>query len=517
MLLREQTLLGSRCAQQRPSTCTRRPIGTSRVTCKAGNERGRGETGAPQVEDGLSHPPPVVRPAPVRQPPTIGLARRAGAAFCAAAAAAALSLGGGMLAPPAAQLGPLGAPGAAQAVSTEQLLFLEAWRAVDRAYVDKSFNGQSWFRVRETFLKQSSFDSRADTYSAIRKLVASLDDPFTRFLEPVRLQRLRSDTQRSSVTGVGVELSLTQGSGQANSQLKVVTPAEGGPSERAGVRPGDVITAVDGKPTAGISLYEASDLLQGPPGTPVTLTVRSPGKDGKLGPERELPIVREVIVIKPVSAASCSGVNTAALGLPAPKEPGAGSGRVEYIRVSTFNANTVEGVVAAIKEAKSSGAEGIVLDLRNNPGGLFPAGVEVAKLLLAGGDVVLIADSAGVRDIVSADAGALALDTRTPLSVWVNRGTASASEVLAGALKDNGRAVVVGDGTFGKGLIQTVVDLSDGSGLAVTVAKYQTPSGLDINKVGIRPDIRVDPDTLALGPEAACRQLAGPDAPRVFG
>ncbi|KAG2483373.1 hypothetical protein HYH03_017729 [Edaphochlamys debaryana] len=317
--------------------------------------------------------------------------------------------------------------------------------------MDKRLNGRSWFRVRETFLDQSSFDSRADAYSAIRKLVPSLDDPFTRFLEPVRLQRLRSDTQRSSVTGVGVELSLTQGSGQANSQLKVVTPAEGGPSERAGVRPGDVITAaVDDKPTAGISLYEASDLLQGPPGTPVTLTVRSPGKDGKLGPERELPIVREVIVIKPVSAASCSGVNTAALGLPAPKEAAAGSGRVEYIRVSTFNASTVEGVVAAIKEAKSTGAEGIVLDLRNNPGGLFPAGVEVAKLLLAGGDVVLIADSAGVRDIVSADAGALALDTRTPLSVWVNMGTASASEVLAGALKDNGRAVVMDDGTFGK-------------------------------------------------------------------
>ncbi|KAG2433211.1 hypothetical protein HYH02_012752 [Chlamydomonas schloesseri] len=440
--------------------------------------------------------------------------QRLGAAGCATAAAAALTLGG-LLAPeglggPGA--GPLGGPQAAQAVTAEQLLFLEAWRAVDRAYVDKGFNGQPWFRVREAYLKKEPMEDREQTYAAIRKLLASLDDPFTRFLEPARLARLKGDTEKSEVTGIGVEVSLVEeAGGPGRSLLKVVAPSEGGPSERAGVRPGDVISAVDGKPTRGISLYEASDLLQGPAGSSLTLTLQTPqGQDGKLGAPREVQLVREKVVFKPVSYATCSGVS------PTTGVRNGGSGKVEYIRVTTFNSSTVDGVVAAMREGKAAGVDGLILDMRNNGGGSFPAGVQVAKLLLPGGDIVLVADSNGVRDIYSADK-ALSLDTTTPLSVWVNRGTGSASEVLAGALKDNGRGTIVGETTFGKGLIQTVVNLSDGSGLAVTVAKYQTPSGLDINKIGITPDIRVSPEALAVGGEAVCRQLAEPAAPRIFG
>ncbi|KAG2446344.1 hypothetical protein HXX76_000932 [Chlamydomonas incerta] len=416
--------------------------------------------------------------------------------------------------------GPLGGPQPAQAVTAEQLLFLEAWRAVDRAYVDKGFNGQPWFRIRETYLKKEPMEEREQTYAAIRKLLASLDDPFTRFLEPARLARLRGDTEKSEVTGVGVEVSLTEEPGGPSKSLlkvgpvmgRVVSPTEGGPSERAGVRPGDVIAAVDGKPTRGISLYEASDLLQGPAGSSLTLTLQSPGKDGKLGAPRDVQLVREKVVFRPVSYATCSGVSPSA-GVGAGKE---GGGKVEYIRVTTFNNSTVDGVVAAMREGKAAGVDGLILDMRNNGGGSFPAGVQVAKLLLAGGDIVLISDSSGVRDIYSADK-ALSLDTTTPLSVWVNKGTGSASEVLAGALKDNGRGTIVGETTFGKGLIQTVVNLSDGSGLAVTVAKYQTPSGLDINKIGITPDIRISPEALAVGGDAVCRQLAEPAAPRIFG
>ncbi|EFJ50637.1 hypothetical protein VOLCADRAFT_58180, partial [Volvox carteri f. nagariensis] len=407
----------------------------------------------------------------------------------------------------------------AHAVSSEQLLFLEAWRAVDRAYVDKSFNGQSWFRVRETFLKKESFESRSQTYDAIRKLVASLDDPFTRFLEPSRLSELRRGTQKSSVTGVGLEVTFTEGSGLAGSLLKVVTPAEGGPADRAGVRPGDVILAVDDKPTMGISLYEASDLLQGGAPHSVSRVRRAPGPPFllPLTPLVHITRLSELVVIRPVSYALCSGVKPA-VGLKGESggPEGAGDVRVGYVRVSTFNSNTLEGVTSALKDAQAAGADGLILDLRNNGGGLFPAGVQVAKLLMSGGDIVLISDSAGVRDIYTAD-GTSSLDTRTPLSVWVNKGTASASEVLAGALKDSGRGVVVGENTFGKGLIQTVVELSDGSGLAITVAKYQTPAGLDINRVGITPDIRLPPDQLASGGSAVCEQLAGPAAPRVFG
>lgn len=427
---------------------------------------------------------------------------------CSAAAAAALVLGGALGPLPLPGGAPTAGVGAAHAVTTEQLLFLEAWRAVDRAYVDKSFNGQSWFRVREEYLKKEPMANRPQTYAAINKLVASLDDPFTRFLEPPRLERLRKGTAASSVTGIGVEVSFTEGMGVVGSMLKVVTPVAGGPTERAGIRPGDVIAAVDGRSTKGISLYEASELLQGEAGSTVTLTVQSPaGPKGQLQPPRDIELVREKIEINPVSYAVCGGVSAST---------GARGDKVEYIRVTTFNSNTYEGVVNALKEAKAAGVSGLILDMRNNGGGLFPAGVQVAKLLLSGGDVVLIADSAGVRDIFSAD-GRDVMDSSTPLSVWVNRGTASASEVLAGALKDNGRGVVVGESTFGKGLIQTVVDLSDGSGLAVTVAKYQTPAGVDINKIGIAPDIRISPDALAMGTQDVCSQLALPDAPRVFG
>ncbi|GFH08580.1 PDZ domain-containing protein [Haematococcus lacustris] len=142
-----------------------------------------------------------------------------------------------------------------------------------------------------------------------------------------------------------------------------------------------------------------------------------------------------------------------------------------YIRVTTFSSNTVPAFQEALKDLQQQGAgQRLVLDLRNNGGGLFPAGVQLGKLLLDRGDIVLIADSGGVRDIYSADG--TAIDARSPLAVLVNRGTASASEVLAGALKDNRRASIVGsENTFGKGLIQTVVDLSDGSGVAITVAR----------------------------------------------
>eukprot|EP00798_Chlamydomonas_sp_ICE-L_P025283 gene25283-10936_t len=218
------------------------------------------------------------------------------------------------------------------------------------------------------------------------------------------------------------------------SNHQVVAPAPGGPAEMAGVKAGDYITGVDGTPTAGLSLYEASDLLL-----------------GEVGTEAQTPA-------------------------------------------------------------------GIVIDLRNNGGGYFPAGVEMARSLIASGDIVLIADSDGIRDIYSADTSTL--DAKIPIAVLVNKGTASASEVMAGALKDSrgSNTTIVGTNTFGKGLIQTIVNLSDGSGVAVTVARYQTPLGIDINKIGISPDITADLDVLPLvsAPDVMCKALQAPTAPRLF-
>jgi C-terminal peptidase prc len=395
-------------------------------------------------------------------------------------------------------------PKTASAVTTEQLLFLEAWRAVDRAYVDKGFNGQAWFRVRERYLKEEQMRTREETYAAVRKLLASLDDPFTRFLEPDRLSALRSGT-KGSVTGVGLEIAFEQqqqkqGAGAA-AEVAVVAPAAGGPAEAAGVRAGDVIAAIDGRATAGMSLYEASELLQGEEGTKVALTLRRGGGNGGNNKKTNtaaapktlsVDVTRRKVEIRPVEARLCA-------------DGSAKSSPVGYIRLATFNNNSAAASADAVRDLGSKGARRFVLDLRNNGGGVFAAAVAIARQWIAKGDLVLIADAQGVRDVYSADPGELVgkAGEGAPLVVLVNRGTASAAEVLAGALKDSARAKrVVGERTYGKGLIQTVVDLSDGSGVAVTVARYQTPNGTDINKIGIRPDVEVATASAALAASA---------------
>lgn len=398
----------------------------------------------------------------------------------------------------------------AHAITPEQLLFLEAWRAVDRAYVDKSFNGQSWFRLREKYVKEVDMSSTKATYAAIRKALATLDDPFTRFLEPVQYAALRRGTS-GSVTGVGLEVGFDTKPGATDNGLVVITPSAGGPAERAGVEPRDGLVAINGKQTEGLSLYEAGDMLQGAEGSEVTLTIRKHGQAST----NDLTLVREKINFNPVSSRLCDGVSSSSAP---PSNAGAASGvgKVGYIRVATFSKQTPENTRSAIQKLKAEGADRFVLDLRNNGGGFFPAGVDVAKMLLDSGEIVLIADSQGVRDSYEADGSAL--DAMSPLAVLVNRGTASASEVLAGALKDNNRARIVGERTFGKGLIQTIVELSDGSGVAVTVARYQTPAGTDINKVGIQPDVPLEPDVMPPTDGAGfCRFVASADAPLLFG
>jgi C-terminal peptidase prc len=205
-------------------------------------------------------------------------------------------------------------------------------------------------------------------------------------------------------------------------------------------------------------------------------------------------LVREKIDIKEVDAATCPVTDS--------------NEKIGYIRISKFSKRTADGVRDAILALKDKGVSRFVLDIRNNGGGVFAAGVQVGRMWINQGDIVLIADSEGVRDVYEAEGGAI--DTETPLTVLVNKGTASASEVLAGALKDNKRATIIGENTFGKGLIQTLVELSDGSAVTVTVSKYQTPSGIDINKKGIDPDVRLSEgelDAIPLGSESFCKYI----------
>ncbi|KAJ6430283.1 hypothetical protein OIU84_021645 [Salix udensis] len=326
------------------------------------------------------------------------------------------------------------------ALNEENLLFLEAWRTIDRAYVDKTFNGQSWFRYRENALRNEPMNTREETYTAIRKMLATLDDPFTRFLEPEKLEEFAGSLEQKVLLLV------------------------------AGILSGDIILAINDTSTDSMGIYDAADRLQGSEGSSVELTIRS-GQEIK-----HLALTREKVSLNPVKSRLCI-------------IPGSGkdSPRIGYIKLTTFNQNASGAIREAINTLRNDNVNAFVLDLRDNSGGLFPEGIEIAKIWLDKGVIVYICDSRGVRDIYDTD-GSSALATSEPLAVLVNKGTASASEILAGALKDNKRAVLFGEPTFGKGKIQSVFQLSDGSGLAVTVARYETPDHTDIDKVGVIPD-----------------------------
>ncbi|HEY9749804.1 MAG TPA: carboxyl-terminal processing protease CtpA [Allocoleopsis sp.] len=345
------------------------------------------------------------------------------------------------------------------AFTEEQRLVNEVWRIVNRSYVDESFNHQNWRSLRQQVLSRP-LNNREAAYETIQQMLASLDDPFTRLLRPDQYRSLQTNTS-GELTGVGLQIALDPDT----KELKVIAPLESSPAEQAGIRPADRIVRIDGVPTAKLSLDEAAERMRGAIGSRVVLTVAREG-----GSELDIPVVRDRIAINPVYAQLRQ----------LPDRPPIG-----YIRLNQFNANATVELAKAVHRLEDQGAEGYILDLRNNPGGLLQAGVEIARLWLDSGTIVYTVNRQGIQDSFEADGPAL---TQDPLIVLVNQGTASASEILAGALQDNGRAQLVGEKTFGKGLIQSLFELSDGSGLAVTVAKYETPNHHDINKLGITPD-----------------------------
>jgi carboxyl-terminal processing protease len=361
------------------------------------------------------------------------------------------------------------------AMTEEQRLVAEAWRLVDRAYVDSSFNHQNWWLVRQKALKQPMQDHDA-AYSVIQQMLASLDDPFTRLLKPDQYRSLQTNTS-GELTGVGLQISLDPVSGL----LKVIAPIAGSPAEKAGIQPADNIIKIDGKSTIGLSLDEAAEKMRGPVGSRVQLTVQR-----EQASPLELEVVRDRIELNPVYAD---------LRLQKSQAAGAKQAKIGYIRLTQFNANATAEIAHAIDRLEKQGAEAYILDLRSNPGGLLQAGIEIARLWLNEGTIVYTVNRQGIEGSFEATGRAL---TKDPLVVLVNQGTASASEILAGALKDNARAKIVGERTFGKGLIQSLFDLSDGAGLAVTVARYETPAHIDINKQGIKPDVSVPLEPMAM-------------------
>lgn len=355
---------------------------------------------------------------------------------------------------------------ATHAFTDEQKLLSEAWRIVDRAYLDSSFNHQNWWLVRQRALRQR-LESRDATYDAIQSMLASLDDPYTRLLRPDQYRSLQTSTS-GELNGVGLQITQDLETGN----LLVIAPVEGSPAELAGIQPNDRILNINGVPATELTLDEAAERMRGKVGTTVVLTI---ARDDAA--PRDVSLMRDRITLNPVLAELRS----------------ADMLNIGYIRLSQFNANAAMELSQAIDQLDEQGAAGYILDLRNNPGGLLQAGIDIARLWLDEGAVVYTVNREGIQDSFYAQGQAL---TNKPLVVLVNQGTASASEILAGALQDNHRATLVGDRTFGKGLIQSLFRLSDGSGLAVTIARYETPDHHDINQQGIQPDVEVKTEPL---------------------
>ena len=360
-------------------------------------------------------------------------------------------------------LPPLLAPSAASLISdSPKEVIDQTWQIVFRDYLDINgkYTPEKWRTLRRQVLSKS-YGSTKESYEAIRGMLASLDDPYTRFLDPREFKEMQIDTS-GELSGVGIQLSLDKDT----KELVVVSPIEGSPASRAGVMPKDVIVSIDGKSTKGMSTEDAVKLIRGQAGSTVTLTLR---REGKLV---DTPLVRARIELHAVD----SQVNTTPDGT-----------KIGYIRLKQFNANAAKDMAAALKELEGKNVQGYVLDLRSNPGGLLMASIAIARQWMDEGVIVSTKTRDGIQDTKRANGRSL---TQKPLVVLVNEGSASASEILSGALQDNHRAVVVGEKTFGKGLVQSVRGLSDGSGMTVTIAKYLTPNGRDIHKHGIDPDVR---------------------------
>ncbi|MBO8227981.1 PDZ domain-containing protein [Prochlorococcus marinus XMU1414] len=337
------------------------------------------------------------------------------------------------------------------------------WQIVYRDFLDSNgkFQKSNWINLRKEVLSKTYSDSN-EAYDAIRDMLSNLDDSYTRFLEPKEFNQMRIDTS-GELTGVGIQIVKDKES----DDLIIISPIEGTPAFDAGIKARDKILSIDEISTEGMNIEDAVKLIRGPRGTKVKLEI--------LRGSQSLfkTLSREKIEIKSVS----SKVNQTKNGL-----------SIGYVRIKQFNANASKETRDAIKDLETKKVAGYVLDLRSNPGGLLESSIDISRHFINKGVIVSTVSKDGLKETKKGNGQAL---TKKPLVVLVNEGSASASEIVSGAIKDNKRGKLVGKKTFGKGLVQSMRTLVDGSGLTVTVAKYLTPNGTDINKSGIIPDIEV--------------------------
>lgn len=323
---------------------------------------------------------------------------------------------------------------------------------------------EAWNRVESSYIGDLPIQQQR-TYGAIRGSLDTLNDPYTVFIEPVIRDREREQLQ-GSFGGIGAYVSRPEDGGDV-----ILDPIPGNPAEKAGILPGDILVEVDGEPvTAELTVAEIADMVKGEKGTIVVLTVIHPGETETT----DIDVVRDDILIPSVAYRLLEG------------EENTG-----YVRLSRFSAESAAEVANALSDLKEQGAASYILDLRQNRGGLLDAAVEVADLFLTGGPVLIQQSRDEGERIFDATNQTMIPDA--PVIVLIDSGTASAAEIVAGALQDRARAQLVGnEPTFGKGSVQLVFDLSDGSSVHVTSARWLTPNGTQLDGEGIKPDITVE-------------------------
>ncbi len=345
--------------------------------------------------------------------------------------------------------------------ATPAQLYDDVWKLVNKKYYDPSNNSQDWEKWRYRY--EHKLKTTEDAYVAIDTMLASLNDPYTRFLQP---KEFSEETQsiKGSLKGIGTQIGLRDG------ELVIIAPLEDSPAERAGLLADDKILEINGESTKGINIDAAADKIRGEKGTTVKLLIRRKGAEDKV-----YSIVRDEIEVKSVSCKPPFSTSVI------PDD-------IQYIRLSSFISKNAAAEVETLLTS-SKDKKGIILDLRSNPGGLLTNAIYISDMLLKGGVIVSTVDRDRYKNTTRArDTQA----SQKPMVVLINKGSASASEILSGALKDNHRATIVGEQSFGKGLVQEINRLPDDAGMNITIQRYLTPSGADIHKKGITPDVVVE-------------------------
>ncbi len=327
---------------------------------------------------------------------------------------------------------------------------------------------EAYQRIKSNFYKPENAPDAHLLKGAIQGMIETLGDPYSRYLSVDDYRQFNEGFEKEVLEefgGLGMQIEVRDG------KLLVVAPLHDTPASRAGIEAGDWIIEIDGQSTQGITQEQAVKKLRGPKGTAVTLKIRR--EDGS---ERTLEIVREIITIKIVSHSVLA------------------NGQVGYIQVYTFNTMTRLDVEKALKDLLARGVKGLILDLRNNPGGLLNQAVDLASLFIDEGPVLKVQSRNG-SEVYNTKGNRY---PNLPLAVLINRGTASASEIVAGAIRDHRMGVLFGKRTFGKGVIQTSFLLSDGSALLLTTAEYFTPKGHRVHETGLTPDVIVEHESETL-------------------